>query len=79
MSKAVVSLDDNQVDECLNYVGSLVAILERKVKILQNKEIPLVKVQWEHCRESEWTWEPEVEMWKHYPEMFTVADFEDEV
>lgn len=43
------------------------AILERKVKVLWNKEIPLVKVQWEHRRGSEWTWEPEAEMQEHYP------------
>ena len=40
----VVSLDDFQVDECLNYVERHVAILERRVKVLRNKEIPLVKV-----------------------------------
>ena len=56
--EAVVSLDDIQVDECLNYVERSVAILERKMKIMRNKEIPLVKVQWKHRRGSEWTWEP---------------------
>ena len=39
-------MDDIQVDERLNYVERPVAILERKKKILRNKEIPLVKVQW---------------------------------
>ena len=42
--ETVVSLDDIQVDECLNYVERLVVVLERKVKILHNKEVPLVKV-----------------------------------
>ena len=60
--EAVVSLDDIQVDECLNYVERPVAILKRRVKIMRNKEVPLVKVQWEHRRGSEWMWEPEVEM-----------------
>ena len=54
--EAVVSLDGIQVDECLNYVERPMAILERKMKILRNKEIPLVKVQWGHRRGSEWTW-----------------------
>ena len=49
--EAVVPLDDIQVDEHLNYVERPVAILERKKKILQNKVIPLVKVQWEHGRD----------------------------
>ena len=37
-------------------------ILDRKVKILRSKEVRLVKVQWEHRKGSEWTWEPESEM-----------------
>ena len=77
--EAVVSLDDIQVDERLNYVERPVAILERKKKILRNKEIPLVKVQWEHRKGSEWTWEPEAEMREHYPTLFIPADFEGEV
>ena len=53
--EAVVSLDGIQVDERLNYIGRPVVILERKMKVLRNKEVPLVKVQWEHRRGSEWT------------------------
>ena len=41
---AVRSLDDVQFDECLNYNERLVAILERTVKVLCSKEVPLVKV-----------------------------------
>ena len=77
--EAVVSLDDIQVDERQNYVEKPVAILERKKKILRNKEIPLVKVQWEHRKGSEWTWEPEAEMCEHYPTLFIPSDFEREV
>ena len=43
--EAVVSLDDILVDKRHNYVERPVAILERKVKVLRNKELPLVKVQ----------------------------------
>ena len=77
--EAVVSLDDIQVDEHLNYVERHVARLERKMKVLRNKEIPLVKVHWGHQRGSEWTWEPESEMREHYPNLFSAADFEGEV
>ena len=42
---AVISLDDIQVDGGLNYVERPIAILERKTKRLQNKEVKLVKVQ----------------------------------
>ena len=43
--EAVVSLDDIHVDEHLNFVERLMALLERKVKVPWNKEVPLVKVQ----------------------------------
>ncbi|KAJ9546624.1 hypothetical protein OSB04_019167 [Centaurea solstitialis] len=52
---AHVSMDDIQVDESLNYVEKPVAVLERKVKQLRNKEIGIVKVQWQHRKGSEWT------------------------
>ena len=41
--ESMVPLDDIQVDERLNYVERPVVILERKKKVLQNKETPLVK------------------------------------
>ena len=56
-----------------------VAILQRKMKILRSKEIPLVKVQWQHRKGSEWTWELESKMMEHYPDLFVATDFGDEV
>ncbi|KAJ9555579.1 hypothetical protein OSB04_010193 [Centaurea solstitialis] len=66
-----IPLDDIQVDENLNYVERPVAVLDRKVRRLRNKEIEIVKVQWQHRKGSEWTWEPEAEMREHYPELFS--------
>ena len=40
----MVPLDDIQVDAGLNYVERLVEIRDRKVKVLRNKEVPLVQV-----------------------------------
>ena len=77
-----MSLHDMKFNDCLNYVERPVAILERKVMVLRNKEVPLVKVQWQHRRGSGWTWEPEAKIQEHYPELFSesmAADFEDEV
>ncbi|KAJ9542418.1 hypothetical protein OSB04_028924 [Centaurea solstitialis] len=68
---AHIPLDDIQVDESLNYVERPIAILERKVKKLHNKEIGIVKVQWQHRRGSEWTWEPEAKMRERCPELFS--------
>ena len=76
---AVIPLEDIQIDERLNYVEKPIAILERKTKALRNKTINLVKVQWQHRKGSEWTWEPECEMRAHYPDLFLGVDFEDEV
>ena len=41
------------------------AILDRKSRDLRNKRVELVKVQWQHRKGSEWTWEPEDEMREH--------------
>jgi len=74
----VVPLEDIQLDDKLNYVERPVAILERKTKTLRKKEIGIVKVQWQHRRGSEWTWEPEDEMRRHHPELFD-DEFRDEI
>ncbi|KAJ9544711.1 hypothetical protein OSB04_024418 [Centaurea solstitialis] len=66
----VVPLEDIQVDERLNYVEKPVAILDRKTKVLRNKQIPLVRVQWQHRKGSESTWESESDMRAYYPELF---------
>lgn len=54
-------------------------IIDRRMKTLCNMEVGLAKVQWQHRKGSEWTWEPEEDMREHYPELFMAADFEDEV
>ena len=77
----MVPLEDIQVDNSLNYIERPVAILDRKSKNLRNKKVELVKVQWQHHKGSEWTWETEDEMREHYPELFqdSAADVEGEV
>ena len=75
----VAPLEDIQVDYRLNYIKKPVTILDKKVKVLRNKEVPLVQVQWKHRKGSEWTWESESEMHEQYPELFSQDDFESEV
>ncbi|KAI3741139.1 hypothetical protein L1987_58806 [Smallanthus sonchifolius] len=65
-----VPLDDIEIDEKLNYVEEPMAILDRKVKRLRNKEISQVLVRWEHRKGAEMTWETEEEMLKFYPNLF---------
>jgi hypothetical protein len=75
----VIPLEDIQIDERLNYVEKPIAITDRKSRTSRNKVVNLVKVQWQHRKGSEWTWEPEIEMKRNYPDLFTGLDFEDEV
>ena len=67
---AVVPLEDIQVDVSLNYAERPMAIRDRKIKVLRNKEVPLVLVQWQHRKGSEMTWESESEMHEQHPELF---------
>ena len=76
---AVVPLEDIQVDASLNYIERPVAIMDRKVKVLRNKEVPLVQVQWQHQKGYKMTWESESEMREQHPELFEEHDFEGEV
>jgi hypothetical protein len=45
-------------------------ILEQKVKVLKNKSIELVKVQWNCYSLEDSTWEHEEAMWESYLQMF---------
>ncbi|XP_075475662.1 uncharacterized protein LOC142508903 [Primulina tabacum] len=45
-------------------------ILDRKVKVLRNKEIGIIKILWRNQLVEEATWEPEEEMKLRYPELF---------
>ncbi|KAA0043135.1 reverse transcriptase [Cucumis melo var. makuwa] len=48
-----------------------VQILDRKEQVLRNKTIPLIKVLWRHHGAEEATWEPEYQMKKRYPILFS--------
>ncbi|XP_021980435.1 uncharacterized protein LOC110876576 [Helianthus annuus] len=76
---AYIQYDDIEVDDKLNYVVRPIAILDRKVKSLRNKEIDQVKVKWEHRKGLDPTWESEEEMRRLYPTLFaTYTSFGDE-
>ena len=59
-----------EVSETLTYVEGLVEILDRKVKKLRNKEIPIVKVKLSYHSPKEATWEVEEQMKLKYPHLF---------
>ncbi|XP_073064095.1 uncharacterized protein [Primulina eburnea] len=54
----------------LSYEEVSVQIIDRKIKVLRNKEIGFVKVLWRNHVIEEATWEPEKEMRQRYPDLF---------
>ncbi|XP_073061845.1 uncharacterized protein [Primulina eburnea] len=54
----------------LTYQELPIQILDRKVKVLRNKEIGIIKNLWRNQLVEEATWEPEEEMKQRYPELF---------
>ncbi|KAA0065812.1 ty3-gypsy retrotransposon protein [Cucumis melo var. makuwa] len=64
----VVDNEPLEIDENLSYTEQPVEVLAREVKMLRNKEIPLVKVLCRNHRIEEATWEREDDMRARYPE-----------
>ncbi|KAL0453903.1 UNVERIFIED_CONTAM: Transposon Ty3-G Gag-Pol polyprotein, partial [Sesamum latifolium] len=56
-----------EISEGLTYVEEPTEILDRSIKKLRNKEIPMVKVKWSHHSPREATWEVEENMREKYP------------
>ncbi|TYJ96909.1 pol protein [Cucumis melo var. makuwa] len=66
----VVDYEPLEIDENLSYTKQPVEVLAREVKMLRNREIPLVKVLWPNHRVEEATWEREDDMRSRYPDLF---------
>ncbi|XP_071902707.1 uncharacterized protein [Coffea arabica] len=77
----ILHTEDVELDETLTYEEQPVQILDRKVKELRNKQIPLVKILWRNHDMEEATWEVEEDMQKKYPPLFANKgiNFEDEI
>ena len=63
----ILPMQEIQVQEDLSYDEKPKTILAQEVKQLQNKQVPLVKVLWQHHGREEATWEPEATMRAQYP------------
>ncbi|KAL0402679.1 UNVERIFIED_CONTAM: Transposon Tf2-11 polyprotein [Sesamum latifolium] len=59
-----------EISEELSYVEEPTEILDRSIRKLRNKEIPMVKVRWTHHSPREATWEVEGHMRQKYPYLF---------
>ena len=76
----ILPVQEIQVQEDLSYDEKPKTILAREVKQLRNKQVPLVKVLWQHHSREEATWEPEATMRAQYPQLFESGmNFEDKI
>ena len=66
----IVPVNDVQVIEKLTYEEVPIAILDRQVRRLRNKEVASVKVLWRSSKREEMTWEAEESMRSKYPHLF---------
>ena len=60
-----------QLKENLTYEEIPVQIVDCKEHVLRSKVIPLVKVLWKNHEREAATWEPEVQMRRQYPQLFS--------
>ncbi|GKE59891.1 hypothetical protein Tco_1510258 [Tanacetum coccineum] len=66
-----VPLDKIEIDENLRFIEEPIEIVERDVKKLKRRRIPLVKVRWNSRQGAEYTWEREDQFRKKYPNLFS--------
>ncbi|GKF72111.1 hypothetical protein Tco_0208225 [Tanacetum coccineum] len=64
-------LDEIKIDENLRFVEEPIEIVERDVKKLKQRRIPLVKVRWNSRQGAKYTWEREDQFRKKYPNLFS--------
>ena len=78
----VLPVQEITVKNDLSYEESPIAIVDRPTIKLRNKEIAMVKVQWQRHSIEESTWESEQAMKDKYPQLFQwkgkCPKFEDE-
>ncbi|GJX15247.1 putative reverse transcriptase domain-containing protein [Tanacetum coccineum] len=71
MFNVQVPLDEIEINENLRFVEEPIEIVERDVKKLKRRRIPLVKVRWNSRQGAEYTWECEDQFWEKYPNLFS--------
>ena len=71
----VVPVEEIEVRTDLTFEEEPVQILDRDVKVLRRKSVPLVKVLWRNHGREEATWEPEEAMQQQYPHLFGSGKF----
>ena len=74
----ILPVQDIQVQEDFTFDEEPKAILDRGIRQLWKKQVPLVKVLWQHHSMEEATWEPKSIMRVQFPQLFR-GNFEDEI
>ncbi|GKC99581.1 putative reverse transcriptase domain-containing protein, partial [Tanacetum coccineum] len=69
-SEVQVPLEEIDIDEKLRFIEEPIEIVERDVKKLKQRRIPLVKVRWNSRQGAEYTWEREDQFKTKYPHLF---------
>ena len=78
----VIKDTEVEISDDLSYVEEPVRIVDRKMKQLRNREIPMVKVIWRNHGLEEATWETAERMERDYPQLFNDPgnlNFEDKI
>ena len=66
----ILQTQEIEVDKDLSYEKVPIAIVDRQTKKLRNKEIAMVKVQWQNHEVEGCTCESEQSMKDKYPQLF---------
>ncbi|KAL0345704.1 UNVERIFIED_CONTAM: RNA-directed DNA polymerase [Sesamum radiatum] len=66
-----------EISEGLTYVEEPIEILDRSIKKLRNKEIPMVKVKWSHHSPREAIWEVEENMRERRTSIYSLSRYVD--
>ena len=76
----ILLVQDIQVQSDFTYDEEPKDILAHEVKQMRNKQVPQVKLLWQHHDIEEATWDPELTMGAHYPQLFNSSiNFEGEI
>ena len=71
----IVPVTEIEVRSDLTFEKEPVQILDRDVKVLRRRSVPLVKVLWRNHGKEEATWETEEAMRQQYPQLFESGKF----
>ncbi len=66
----ILPVEEIEVNPDLTYDEEPIEILAHEVKQLRNKQIPLIKVLWNHHSSQKAIWEREEDMRRQHPQLF---------